>query len=204
MIFFLGVKTLTTHRFDRTEMCGRITSAVHIIAILNLVRTGLFILGLLISICWATPTLATSPSITTQTVEETVREYFVDLPVMIEIARCESKFRQFADSGSALRGGMGGQMVGVFQFFDRYHTSSAHELGFDIETLEGNLGYARYTYERKGTSPWNSARACWDITDLNAIEATVVSDADLRQQIGLLRQIIELLQTFIRLKQNNV
>ena len=44
-------------------------------------------------------------STTTQSVEATVREYFADIPVMIEIARCESKFRQFADSGNVLRGG---------------------------------------------------------------------------------------------------
>lgn len=168
-------------------------------------RKGLLIFGLLISSNWATPALANDVSpTTTQTVEETVREYFADLPVMIEIARCESKFRQFADSGNVLRGGVGGQMVGVFQFFDRYHTNAAYELGFDIETLEGNLEYARYTYEREGTTPWNSAQTCWDIPELNVTEVITVSDADLRQQIGLLKQIIELLQTLIILQQKNV
>jgi hypothetical protein len=121
---------------------------------------------------------------------------------MIEIARCESKFRQFADSGNVLRGGMGGQMVGVFQFFDRYHTSPAYERGFDIETLEGNLAYARYTYEQEGTTPWNSARACWYIPELNVSEVTAVSDAELRQKIGLLKQIIELLQTLLAAQLN--
>jgi len=142
-----------------------------------------------------------------QTVEETVREYFADIPVMIEVARCESKFRQFADSGNVLRGGVGGQMIGVYQFFDRYHLSPASVLGFDIETLEGNLDYARYTYKQEGTAPWNSARDCWDVTPTTVDAAdditttsVALTDQQLREQIALLKQIIELLQILIQLK----
>ena len=139
-----------------------------------------------------------------QTVEETVREYFADIPVMIEVARCESKFRQFADSGNVLRGGVGGQMIGVYQFFDRYHVGPASALGFDIETLEGNLDYARHTYAQEGTAPWNSARDCWDVipaitdsADEIARTSVTLTDQQLREQIALLRQIIELLQTLL-------
>jgi len=168
-----------------------------------------FIFGLLIMSGFASTALAAetttqATSAPTLTVEESVRDYFADIPVMIEIARCESKFRQFADSGNVLRGGMGGQMVGVFQFFDRYHTSPAYERGFDIETLEGNLAYARYTYEQEGTTPWNSARACWDIPSVSTAETVAVSDAELRKQIALLKQIIELLQTILSLQQGRV
>ena len=98
-------------------------------------------------------------------------------------------------------------MVGVYQFFDRYHTSPAYDLGFDIETLEGNLDYARYTYEREGTAPWNSVQDCWDVTPTTVdLDEEVVSssqaltDQQLREQIALLRQIIELLQILIQLK----
>ena len=168
-------------------------------------KYGLFIIGaILVSGCaqttWAAGTTTFSSAATTQTVEESVREYFADIPVMIEIARCESKFRQFADSGNVLRGGAGRQMVGVFQFFDRYHTNPANELGFDIQTLEGNLAYARHTYEREGTSPWNSARDCWDSPSWSPAEATTALNADLRQQIVLIKQIIELLQTLLALQ----
>ena len=149
-------------------------------------------------------------------VEQSVREYFADIPVMIEIARCESKFRQFADSGNVLRGGVGGQMVGVFQFFDRYHTSPAYELGFDIETVDGNLAYARYVYDRQGTAPWNAARDCWDIPELRTLTpepltAVTVSEpigdnADnvTQQKITLMRQVIELLQTLLALRQSGL
>jgi len=151
-----------------------------------------------------------------QAVEQSVREYFADIPVMIEIARCESKFRQFADSGNVLRGGVGGQMVGVFQFFDRYHTSPAYELGFDIETVDGNLAYARYVYDRQGTAPWDSVRDCWDIPELRTLTpepltAVTVSepigdnaDKVTQQKITLMRQVIELLQTLLALRQSGL
>jgi hypothetical protein len=145
----------------------------------------------------STAAISTSP----QTVEETVREYFADIPVMIEVARCESKFRQFTDSGNVLRGGSGGQMVGVYQFFDRYHESLAYDLGFDIETLEGNLAYARHVYEIEGTDPWNSARNCWDVPTLITTSDDVESNDILRQKIALLERIIELLQMLLATQQ---
>lgn len=149
---------------------------------------------------------ALAATTTSQSVEAAVREYFADIPVMIEIARCESKFRQFADSGNVFRGGAGSQMVGVFQFFDRYHLNPAYALGFDIETLEGNLAYARHVYESEGTAPWNSAKACWDVPRVAApVVATITAegqtDAVLREKIALLQQIITLLQALLAAKQ---
>lgn len=129
-------------------------------------------------------------------VEVRVREYFKDIPVMIEIARCESKFRQFTDSGNVLRGGSAGGMVGVFQFFESIHTAPAKALGFDITTLEGNLGYAKHLYNTEGTTPWNSAKACWNVPTTNSH----TDKADLEKQITLLKQIIKLLIELRELK----
>jgi hypothetical protein len=139
-----------------------------------------------------------------QTTEEIVREYFADIPVMIEIARCESKFRQFTDSGNVLRGGAGGQMVGVFQFFDRYHLEPAADLGFDIETVEGNLAYARHIYTVEGTDPWNSALDCWAESDPFEISDDIDTDEILRQKIALLEQIVTLLQILIANQESSV
>jgi hypothetical protein len=93
-------------------------------------------------------------------VEATVRSYFADIPVMIAIARCESRFRQVDSSGALLDGGSGG-MVGIFQINSAVHTVFAQSLGFDIATVKGNLEYARYLYDREGTVPWNSSASCW-------------------------------------------
>jgi peptidoglycan hydrolase-like protein with peptidoglycan-binding domain len=96
----------------------------------------------------------------------TVKSYFADIPVMIAIATCESGPRQFAANGSPLLGG-NGVMVGVFQIDETIHTGIAASLGFDINTLTGNLGYARYLYGEDGTEPWISSFPCW-----NALMAT--------------------------------
>jgi hypothetical protein len=116
--------------------------------------------------------------------EAKVRAYFKDTPVMIEIARCESEFRQYTDSGAVLRGGSAGGMIGIFQFFESVHTVPAKALGFDLATVDGNLGYARHLHKTQGTTPWDPAKSCWDTTPTK----TVVKSADrakLMQQITL-------------------
>jgi len=137
------------------------------------------------------------------TVEEAVREYFKDIPVMIEIARCESKFRQHTADGSVLRGGFKGGMVGVFQVYESVHTKAANALGLDIETLEGNLGYAKHLYNESGTKPWNSAKGCWG-TSVAAYSTPLVSYSDtseLLERIEVLKKIIVQLQILLEEKQ---
>lgn len=110
-------------------------------------------------------TLAATQSVTmpaSQSVEEYVREYFKDAPVMIDIARCESKFRQFDSKGNILRNEQGSSAVGVFQIMASIHASSADKnLGLNIYDLEGNAAYARYLYEKNGTRDWNASKSCW-------------------------------------------
>jgi hypothetical protein len=121
----------------------------------------------------ALPLVASAQATTTpQSVEELVRQYFADTPVMVDIARCESKFRQFADSGNPFWGGYLGKMIGIFQIYSDIHASSAAELGFDLTTVEGNLGYARHLYDESGTDPWLSSIGCWGGTP--SAEASVV------------------------------
>ncbi len=99
-----------------------------------------------------------------QTVSEFVREYFSDIPVMADIAKCESHYRQFDKNGDVYRGKVNRQDVGVMQVNEHYHLDTTVKLGFDIYTIEGNTAYARYLYEREGTTPWASSQACWGKT----------------------------------------
>ena len=101
---------------------------------------------------------AKQPSMTT---EEYVRNYFSDIPVMIEVARCESRFRQHQTSGNVLRGEKNPLDRGVMQINEHYHGEDAERLGFDILTIEGNTAYARYLYDKYGVRPWKSSAACW-------------------------------------------
>lgn len=103
-------------------------------------------------------------NITTQdkTTEEIVREYFLDTPVMADVAFCESRFRQFDKHGNALRGNQNSADVGVMQINEKYHAATASRLGINIYTLEGNMRYAKYLYETKGTRPWVHSSDCWN------------------------------------------
>ena len=101
-----------------------------------------------------------APANTNDGLEQKVRAYFADAPIMAEIARCESRFRQFDESGRALDGGAG-SMMGIFQINAPVHGEFARSLSMDIDTVEGNVAYARYLYQKEGTDPWLSSFSCW-------------------------------------------
>lgn len=94
-------------------------------------------------------------------VRDEVTNYFSDIPELARVAYCESTYRHFGDSGDVLRGIVDSRDVGVMQINEYYHLDSATNLGFDIHTLEGNMGYARHLYEKQGLQPWSASSACW-------------------------------------------
>lgn len=96
--------------------------------------------------------------------EAAVREYFSDIPVMIQVARCESTFRHTLADGTVLRGKVDGRDTGVMQINTFYHAAAAEKLGLDLEVLEDNMAYARSLYERQGTQPWSASAPCWGRT----------------------------------------
>ncbi len=98
---------------------------------------------------------------TMMSTEQYVRKYFKDIPIMIQVARCESTFRQLDDDGEVHRGRVVPQDVGVMQINEYYHLDQALKKNIDIYSLDGNLSYARDLYEREGTTPWNSSKPCW-------------------------------------------
>ena len=95
------------------------------------------------------------------TVEEYVREHFENYPVMAEVARCESRFRHFNKNGNIIRGEVNAEDVGVMQINEHYHSDTADKLGISLYTLEGNVDYATYLFEKQGTSPWLASSKCW-------------------------------------------
>lgn len=93
--------------------------------------------------------------------EKYVRQYFKDIPIMIQVARCESTFRQLDDDGEIHRGRVNNADVGVMQINEYYHLETAEQKDLDIYTIEGNTAYARDLYERQGLQPWISSKPCW-------------------------------------------
>ena len=105
-----------------------------------------------------------------QTVQQYVESYFADTPIMIKIASCESRFRQFDKDGSVHRGVVNNKDVGVMQVNEFYHGATADKLGLDIYSIQGNLAYAKYLYEREGVQPWASSAPCWNKGDKIALK----------------------------------
>lgn len=110
-----------------------------------------------VAVVMATSTIA----VEVPTIEQAVREYFADAPMLIEVARCESTFTHFGKDGKILRGRAVADDLGVMQVNEYYHGKTAKKLGIDIYTLEGNMAYARYLYEKNGLSDWSASKPCW-------------------------------------------
>lgn len=94
-------------------------------------------------------------------IEKYLREKYADTPILIEIARCESEFRQFDKNGDPIRGIVNKADVGVMQINEKYHLESSNKLGYDIHTIEGNVAYAKHLYEESGSKPWSASQPCW-------------------------------------------
>lgn len=99
--------------------------------------------------------------LTSVSVEAYVRDYFKDTPILAEIAKCESTFRQFDKEGNVLTGRVNSADVGIMQINTFYHGDSAKKNGFDIYTIDGNLGFAKWLYGKYGDAPWVHSSKCW-------------------------------------------
>lgn len=90
-----------------------------------------------------------------------VEQYYASNPILADIAWCESRMRHLGKDGEILRGTVDPDDIGVMQINTRYHEKKAEELGLDIYSLNGNLAYAKYIYDRQGVRPWLASAACW-------------------------------------------
>jgi len=111
-----------------------------------------------------TDTIVSERLINSGQTEDIVRDYFSDIPVMVQVARCESTFRHTMEDGSVLQGRVDSDDTGVMQINTRYHGERAVELGLDLENIYDNMEYARYLYDTQGTQPWSASRPCWGNT----------------------------------------
>jgi hypothetical protein len=117
----------------------------------------------------ATSTASTTSSFTdSKTIESYVRKEFKDTPILVEVARCESTFRQYDTQGNIIRGRVNSADVGVMQINEKYHADEAVKLGYDIYTTQGNVAFAKYLYGKYGVQPWSSSSPCWSATKSGA------------------------------------
>ncbi len=108
----------------------------------------------------------TSQIVETISDEEYIKMRFSHRPILIEVAKCESRFRQTGKDGKVLRGEIVPQDLGIMQVNEFYHGERADKLGFNLETREGNTSYAEYLFDREGLAPWRSSSKCWSKTQV--------------------------------------
>jgi len=108
-------------------------------------------------------------------VEEEIKLFFKDNPIMISVARCESTFKQYDPRTGEVLKNPGSSATGAMQLMSSYHRAPAKDLGWDIDTLEGNLLYADEMYRTSGLVPWEASRHCWESADM-AINKGISAD----------------------------
>jgi len=87
-----------------------------------------------------------------------IREAFLDAPIMLEVARCESQYKVTAHNTTLNKDGT--TDGGIFQI-NSVHDEELAILGLDKWDPEDNIKFARILYDRRGLNPWNSSRGCW-------------------------------------------
>ena len=105
--------------------------------------------------------IAETSFINSKNVEAYIKAEYADEPILVDVARCESTFRQFDKTGNILRGKVNSADVGVMQINEKYHAEEAVKMGYNIYTTEGNVAFAKYLYSKYGGDPWSSSESCW-------------------------------------------
>lgn len=130
-------------------------------------------------------------------VEASIRFYFADIPVMAEIAKCETNFKQYNLDGSAYYDSSG-TYIGVFQFNKAIHAPKAQALGLDLATIDGNLMYARHLYDQSGTSPWKGCLPkAGAITNTTTTSVAITGDLTVNLRMGMSHPQILILQKLL-------
>lgn len=106
-------------------------------------------------------------------VKTQVEEFFIhnDAEEMLDIIKCESRFRHYEADGSVLKNKEGSSAIGVAQIlssqhpdpkiiyrFNKRNNTNLSVTDFDITTLEGNIGYALVLYTIRGTKDWECSK----------------------------------------------
>lgn len=94
-------------------------------------------------------------------IKELTLEEKINNPKLYAIATCESGLRQFDSEGKVIRGKINHYDTGILQINRQYHIQNANKLGYDIDTLDGNISYGKYLYDTQGTRPWLASKPCW-------------------------------------------
>jgi len=103
--------------------------------------------------CFAIPVKAFSPLTPgILSVAEKISVVFYDAPVMLEVAKAESRLNPLARNAKS-------SAKGLFQILDG--TWEAYGCKGDVLNEDDNIACARRIYDESGLSPWNASKASW-------------------------------------------
>ena len=111
-----------------------------------------------------TPAIGSIVPVATSTVASTTNvliSTILSATPLISVARCESGLRQFNFDGTVILGKVNPLDKVILQINTKYHQQEADTLGYDLDTLEGNLKFGRWLYEHQGLQPWSASSDCW-------------------------------------------
>jgi len=103
-------------------------------------------------------------TLTKKEILDRAKVIFKEDPILLQIAMCESSLRHYDADGEVLKGKINSADIGLMQINTKYHAEKATELGFDLNTPEGNMQYAKWLYDKEGGQPWISSSSCWKQT----------------------------------------
>ena len=95
---------------------------------------------------------------TKESIVEKIKQAFPDAPIMLEVAKCESRYK--IDAHNTTLNTDGTTDGGIFQL-NSIHDPELLKLGLDKFDPEDNIRFARILYDRSGLQPWESSRGCW-------------------------------------------
>lgn len=95
----------------------------------------------------------------TRVIEEDL--VYKDFLRLRKIGYCESRWQQYDTDGSVLAGRVHPPDKGIFQINESVWGERIVEVGYDIESSEGNIDFAIWLYKQYGSKPWYPSKSCW-------------------------------------------
>ena len=98
-----------------------------------------------------------------------LKSWWVGYPMLKRACSCESwgnpdkEPRQFREDGSLLVGYPNPNDVGACQINLPLWGEKSKTLGYDvINSYFGNIGFAKWLYDKQGMNPWIYSKKCWN------------------------------------------
>lgn len=110
--------------------------------------------------------LSNSGSVSRDTIQDVLSAEFGPNSPMLDVAWCESGFKQFESPNRVLRGRITPADIGLFQINAEYHEDYLRV--YNVYSVQGNIAYAKKLYERNGLRDWKASKSCWEKRPITA------------------------------------